>query len=206
MNVKRTALWMVVLFLAVAAGSATGVVALHTWTQRCTLNADRQWTQLLSQGGSAPAQTAAGVRQTLRAFQQGYVARDTSRMDAFIDQVFVPDENLLIVGIERGEARRGQAQARQFLTVDWKWWGDFRFDSEQALVWSEGDVAWMLTVGKIQLQGGGEHPVVLTGVLVRQPAGWRFRQVEFQIQKCPQPYTGLHPQRSMRAYAGVSSE
>ena len=72
-----------------------------------------------------------------------------------------------------------------------------RFNADQALVWSEGDVAWFTTLGEVKLNSG-QPQVLLSGVLVRGADRWRVRQMQFQIQKCPHPVKSLF---SMRAVA-----
>lgn len=184
---------LIVLFLAVAAGSCAGVVFLQYWTQRCAFHNDQMWDKLYAQGGDAPLETANGVRQTLHLVQQGYVARNPNNLDSFIDQVLVPGESVSMIGIERGETLRGRQAVRRFFEIDWRYWGDFRFNADQALVWSSGDTAWFATQGQVQL--ASKSPVLLTGILVRSADRWRIRQLQFQIQKCPQPGKRIWPLR-----------
>lgn len=137
--------------------------------------------QRLLRPGDAPPAVRAQVLVSLRAFQQGYIQRDPARLDAFMQRLFPADDDFLVLGTEgvSMEWARGSRAASELIRNDWERWGDFRFNVDNAIVWSSGDVAWVATVGKV-MWNKGERPVRLTAILTRNGKEWQFRQVHFQ--------------------------
>lgn len=93
------------------------------------------------------------VRHTLQAFQDGYSARDVSRLDEFM-QLFDSGEDIEMIGI--GAAKRaanewfeGQARIRSIVEGDWLYWGDVHLDVDGAKITVRGDVAWLSTTGTV---------------------------------------------------------
>jgi hypothetical protein len=93
------------------------------------------------------------VRSTLRKFQDGYSARDTSRLDEFM-QLFVQDESIEMIGV--GASKRaanewfeGLARIREIVESDWLYWGNVTLDVEGAKITVNGDVAWLSTTGTV---------------------------------------------------------
>lgn len=93
------------------------------------------------------------VRAVLQQFQDGYTARDTARLDDFM-QLFAPDEQIEMIGI--GAAKRaanewfiGPAQVRDIVEGDWTYWGDVRLDVEGAKITVNGATAWLSTTGTV---------------------------------------------------------
>lgn len=93
------------------------------------------------------------VRAVLQQFQDGYMARDVSRLDEFM-QLFAPDEDIELIGI--GAAKRaatewfiGPAAIRDIVEGDWTYWGDVTLDVAGAQIHVRGDVAWLSTTGAV---------------------------------------------------------
>ena len=97
--------------------------------------------------------STAQVRDTLRQFQEGYTARDLSRLDEFMD-LFAPQGSPELIGIGasvRGgnEWFEGPDAIREIVESDWTYWGDVWIDVDGARISALGDVAWLSTTGKI---------------------------------------------------------
>jgi len=104
-----------------------------------------------------PKDDAAQVREVLRRFQEGYLARDLSRLDEFM-RLFVQDGDAELIGIgaaERGgtEWFQGPEAIREIIESDWTYWGDVSIDVEGAHINVLGDVAWLSTTGKVTQTG-----------------------------------------------------
>ena len=131
---KRTAIVLVV-SLAVLAGFAAGFVACLDLKATPPTESLKQ--QMLLTGDAPPA-VRAGVLDSLRAFQAGYEKRDCRTLDSFMNNLFVREDDVLIIGTQAGasEWARGYSAAAQFIQRDWQKWGDFRFDVDHSVVWS----------------------------------------------------------------------
>ena len=93
------------------------------------------------------------VREALRKFQDGYIARDLNRIDTFLE-LFEPEEDSELIGIGasvRGgyEWFQGLEQIREIIEGDWTYWGDVIIDVDGAGIKCRGDVAWLSTSGFI---------------------------------------------------------
>jgi len=93
------------------------------------------------------------VRSTLLRFQEGYLARDVSRLDEFM-QLFVQEESIEMIGV--GASKRlaaewfeGLARIREIVENDWLYWGDVCFDVEGAKITVRGETAWLSTTGTV---------------------------------------------------------
>jgi hypothetical protein len=95
----------------------------------------------------------AEVREVFQRFQEGYTARDPSRLDEFMN-LFVPSEEAELIGIGasvRGgnEWFQGPGAIREIIESDWTYWGDVILDVEGAKISLRGDVAWLSTSGEL---------------------------------------------------------
>jgi hypothetical protein len=93
------------------------------------------------------------VRAVLQQFQDGYSARDVTKLDEFM-RLFAPDEDIELIGI--GAAKRaanewfvGQAAIRDIVEGDWTYWGDVTLDIAGAQIHVRGEVAWLTTTGAL---------------------------------------------------------
>ena len=135
--------------------------------------------QYLLQTGDAPAPVRAEVLVALRAFQEGYIRRDPKQLDSFMFRLFPESDDILLLGTDADEWVRGYRAVGEFIRTDWLKWGDFRFAVDDSLVWSEGDVAWIASVGVVHDQGA-DRPLRFSAILTRRGRNWLFRQVHFQ--------------------------
>ena len=130
-------------------------------------------------GGNAPPSVRAGVIATLRDFQQGYVKRDAKDLNAFMNRLFLRNDDILLLGTGGGEWARGYPAATQFIGSDWMYWGDFRFAVDDSAIWSSGDVAWIASVGAVH-EYGMARPLRFSAILTRNGSNWVLRQADFQ--------------------------
>jgi hypothetical protein len=101
--------------------------------------------------------TAAQVRDALQRFQDGYTARDLSRLDQFME-LFVRESDAELIGI--GASVRGGNEwfvgpdaIREIVESDWTYWGDVSVDVAGARISLRGDVAWLSTTGTVTQTG-----------------------------------------------------
>ncbi len=94
-----------------------------------------------------------GIRSTLQKFQDGYIARDVTQLDEFM-QLFVQDDSIEMIGV--GASKRtahewfeGLARIREIVESDWTYWGDVTFDVAGAKISVMGDAAWLSTTGTV---------------------------------------------------------
>jgi len=144
----------------------------------------------LAQAGNATPTERTAVLAALREFQDGYVKRDPSKLDAFMNRLFVKDEDVLLMGTDSGEWRRGYSQVADFIRTDWTSWGDFRFAVDDSIVWCTGDVAWIVSTGTLR-DHGSERPLLFSAILTRHGSDWRFQQLHFQWNDSAPGTTGL---------------
>jgi hypothetical protein len=93
------------------------------------------------------------VRATLQQFQDGYIARDVTRVDDFMS-LFAPDEDIELIGV--GATKRaanewfiGPAAIRDIIEGDWTYWGNVKLDVAGAQIHVRGEVAWLTTTGAV---------------------------------------------------------
>ena len=94
------------------------------------------------------------VREVLQLFQDGYTARDASKLDQFME-LFYPSEEIELIGIGasvRGgnEWFQGVEAVRDIIAGDWEYWGNVLLDVSEAKISIQGDVAWLSTTGSIE--------------------------------------------------------
>lgn len=137
--------------------------------------------QNLELPGNASPVVRAAIVQQLRELQKDYAKRDPKTLDSLAQSLFPHDGDTLILGTDGGveEWVRGAPAAKSFIAGDWQYWGDLHFDSDRAIVWSSGDVAWIATVGVVRWTKR-ERPIRFTAILTWEEGHWVFRQMHFQ--------------------------
>ena len=132
--------------------------------------------------GNADPEVRNQIEQKLRQFQEGYEARDTSVLYYFMDDLF-SQENILILGTMPNEIYSGFDEASDLVRSDWLHWGDVRLLVQNANISTQGNVAWISTIGFVEfdLSRFLVLPLRLSGVLVREDFGWKFQQAQFQF-------------------------
>jgi len=91
------------------------------------------------------------IRTVLQQFQDGYITRDFSQLDEFMN-LFYQHNDIELIGIGasvRGgnEWFQGPNQIREIIESDWTYWGDITIDVEEAKITTLGNVAWLSTSG-----------------------------------------------------------
>jgi hypothetical protein len=93
------------------------------------------------------------IRSALQKFQDGYTARDATKLDEFM-QLFVQDESIEMIGV--GASKRaanewfeGPARIREIVEGDWTYWGNVKFDVAGAKITVQGEAAWLSTTGTV---------------------------------------------------------
>ena len=134
--------------------------------------------------GNAPDSIRAEIIVQLNLFQDGYTKRDTTLIKSFMQQLFA-EENALILGVMPNEICIGQKGVKRLLFGDWNRgrWGDCKFLIENTNISSNGNVAWISTIGnvKMDLSSYLVLPLRLTGVMVKENGFWKFQQLQFQF-------------------------
>lgn len=85
------------------------------------------------------------LTSVLERFREGYIKRDLSSIDAFMDALFEKNDDIVIIGTGNGEWCLGYEEAKEIFLSDWEYWGDLRIVIDNALMDSDGDTAWILT-------------------------------------------------------------
>ena len=111
------------------------------------------------------------VQQLLQRFQDGYTARDLSKLDEFM-QLFLLSDEVELIGIgasarNQNEWFQGTERIREIIESDWTYWGDVKLEVKEAKITVKGQVAWLSTVGAI-LQTDHAHTDEVTGFSLRQ--------------------------------------
>ena len=104
------------------------------------------------------------VREALQRFQDGYTARDLTKVDEFMT-LFVERDDAELIGIGasvRGgnEWFQGAGPIREIIESDWEYWGDVVIDVDGARISVLGDVAWLSTSGKLVQTGTFDDAMV----------------------------------------------
>jgi len=93
------------------------------------------------------------ARAVLQRFQDGYLARDVTKLDEFM-MLFAPDEDIELIGI--GAAKRaanewfvGPAAIRDIVEGDWMYWGNVELEVAGAKITVRGEAAWLSTTGAV---------------------------------------------------------
>ncbi len=116
------------------------------------------WTSISMFGADGTGdKDVAGVMETLKRMHDGYVKRDVSQIDAWVDDMFTGD--VRIIGTSnamypgQGEWGGGKAMARKVFASDWKYWGDLKIYYEQAQITVRGNHAWVAMAAIIRKTG-----------------------------------------------------
>jgi SnoaL-like domain len=184
---RRPALITALALLSAISGFACGWIAKKHMRVSLPEEVRKQY---LQQPGDAPLEVRSGVVLALRELQEGYRERDANGIDMFMSRLFAKNADVLILGTDGGEWERGYSQAADFINSDWKYWGDVRFATDDAVISSSGNVAWISTVGDVNWKGTS-RALRLSAVLVRSGDHWLFRELQFQWDENDLPLKDL---------------
>ena len=132
--------------------------------------------------GNAPPEVRAEISEQLDKFQAGYTQRDLDQVDAFMAALF-SQENILVLGTMPDEIYTDHDQVSKLIYSDWNAWGDVTFLMDNANISSNGDTAWIATIGYVRFDVPGflVLPLRLNAVLVREDQAWKFQAMNFQF-------------------------
>ena len=99
-----------------------------------------------------------------------------------MDDLF-SQENILILGTMPNEIYSGYDESTDLVRSDWLEWGDVRLLVQNANISTQGNVAWISTIGFVEfdLSRFLLLPLRFSGVLVQEDFGWKFQQVQFEF-------------------------
>lgn len=85
------------------------------------------------------------IRKVLGVFQEGYTKRDLNYINEYMKRVFLLNEDLVVIGTDAEELCLGVNAVRGIIESDWKYWGNFKLNVEDAIISVKGDVAYFST-------------------------------------------------------------
>ena len=90
------------------------------------------------------------VREALGVFQEGYTKRDMNYVDEYMKEVFLLEEEQVVIGTDAEELCIGNKAIRGIIESDWKFWGDFTMNVDGASITVNGDIAYFSTKAMIK--------------------------------------------------------
>ncbi|MCM0650263.1 nuclear transport factor 2 family protein [Clostridium swellfunianum] len=90
------------------------------------------------------------IKKVLSEFQEGYTKRDLSKVENFVEELFIAREDICVLGTGTGELFLGTEQVKTLIKNDWEFWGDVSLDLENVHVDSKNEVAWFATTGNVK--------------------------------------------------------
>ena len=99
------------------------------------------------------------IRQLMQTFQEGYIHRDVTKADAFMELFTSDTEVIGTNGLKPGvdEWYMDRASSRELVVGDWETWGDLRLDLDSMSVHSRGDVGWVAASATVTKVIGAEN-------------------------------------------------
>lgn len=132
--------------------------------------------------GNASEEVRLEIMEQLEYFREGYLLRDTSIMEVYMDRLF-SRENILILGTMPPEIYSGYTEAADLVSSDWLHWGDVNLMVESANISAHDSVAWFSMIGNVEFDMTSllDLPLRVTGIMVQEDQGWKFQQLQFQF-------------------------
>jgi ketosteroid isomerase-like protein len=99
------------------------------------------------------------IRSLLHKFQDGYIQRDVTKVDSFMD-LFTSDAEVIGTNGQKpgvDEWYMDRASTRELVHGDWEGWGDLRLDLDSMSVHSRGDVGWVAASATVTKMIGEEN-------------------------------------------------
>jgi hypothetical protein len=99
------------------------------------------------------------IRQLMQAFQEGYIHRDLTQADSFMELFTADAEVIGTNGVKPGvdEWYTDRASSRELVVGDWEGWGDVRLDLDNMSVHSRGEVGWVAASATVTKTIGEEN-------------------------------------------------
>lgn len=99
------------------------------------------------------------IRSLMQTFQEGYIHRDVTQVDSFME-LFTPDAEVIGTnGIKPGvdEWYTDRSSARELVEGDWEGWGDLRLDLDSMSIHERGHVGWVAASATVTRIIGSEN-------------------------------------------------
>lgn len=90
------------------------------------------------------------LMEVLNIFQEGYLQKDTKKIDNFMDALFDNNESVIIIGTGGHELCIGYAEVKDIFLGDWEYWGDLRINADDATIIPLGNTALIYTTGTVK--------------------------------------------------------
>lgn len=74
------------------------------------------------------------LQKVLQVFQEAYDKRNVNLVDSYGDELLRNEEELFIFGTDQGENFHGFKEGKELFEGDWKYWGDFNLNRENAYI------------------------------------------------------------------------
>lgn len=74
------------------------------------------------------------AQEVLKTLQEAYDKRDANLVDSYGEELLDNNELTSIIGTDAGEVFHGFNEAKELLESDWKYWGDFNLNRENAFI------------------------------------------------------------------------
>lgn len=91
------------------------------------------------------------ILEVLRKFQAGYDARDVSKLDEFVAELYDPEDCLVVgtgtYGPKTKEWSKNTDLIKKLIKFDWEHWDDLKMKVEEARIRVSGNVAWVAMWG-----------------------------------------------------------
>lgn len=106
-------------------------------------NIDKKHTTIPVKFKSNPEE--ADVMNTLFKLQDGYINRDIGSIKSLTEDIFVNTKDAFIFGTDEGENFEGNSAASDLLESDFKYWGNFDLNAENAFISINNNMAWVFS-------------------------------------------------------------
>ncbi len=136
----------------------------------------------LYEQGNASGEIRSEILEQLEYFSEGYLQRDTSILESYMDRLF-SRSNILVLGTMPGEIFNGYTEASDLVSSDWLYWGDVTLLVESSNISAVDSVAWFSMIGNVEFDLSRllDLPLRVTGLMVKEEQTWKFQQLQFQF-------------------------
>jgi hypothetical protein len=122
-------------------------------------NLKRRYTEADRKGKANRMNPHDEIRSLLQLFQEGYIHRDGSRVDSFMELFTADAEVIGTNGVRPGvdEWYMDRTSARELVEGDWEDWGDLRLELDSMSVHTRGEVGWVAAPATVTKVIGEEN-------------------------------------------------
>lgn len=87
------------------------------------------------------------IRNVMEKFQKGYTDRNINEIDAFVEDLFIESDDIVVIGTGLKEWTCSKVALKELLYLDWFYWGDLSMDLNNAYIHHHGPAASFSTKG-----------------------------------------------------------